>query len=907
MSKTHKNSTDFVTVVEHALQHFNDTAWLARHSPLGAPYLLGGYNGATVDSNGSGDNGPKPPVHGATVQQLLQDAIEAVSLHPKYGDRWRKIFTLRYISSNPKTEVQIQDILSLSRGAYHNHRNRAIASLAHELIRKLKPALYLEAPTPLPNLVGRDAELATGQAVLQRGQALNILGPGGIGKTTFGVALAKQFAPTATFWFTFQPGLNDRLSTLLFHLAYFLHGHGVSSLWEQLIAAQGEVKAETLNLVNANLVSLTAKGSDENIVLCFDEVDLLNPTEVEAHAELVPFLHSLRGLVPLMLLGQKPVIEVDKHIELDGLAPFLADQLLQQAGVYLPPGTTHQLCAATAGNLRLLTLFTTLYHARQRAGEPLDDTLAMMSQTLSMEFLLRRLWPHLSQGEMFLLELLAIFRHPVPQETWSATEEAKTEDAEMEEAASLAQLIRWRLVQVDRNGGITLLPAFKLAIQGLLTVDERTALHIEAAEIRLTNGQYTWAAYHYVKNGEHQRAYSLWETYHEQEIDQGQAKASLSLLQSISAQQLEQEDRDRLALRLTELQKLLGNYDDALRQIQATHWRIPFLQVQGERLAGDILEMRGNRAKAIDAYEKALDVTKRWLRESAQLHRAVGYLYARERDFDAGWREVLRIRHDAANLAGVLLNWQGNEIERAAEAYLEALALAREAEYTYGEYNSHLNLGRIYGWLRNLEKAETHLQQAIGYFDRVGNLSKLASAKSNLAVAYCLSEQYQAAIEPAHESLELFEQLDEEFGRAAGLQILAEAYLGLGNLEEAEQFAQRVVTEENIHTQPDGLRVLGEVKLRQGKLQKAEAFVEQSRKIAEETDNPKLQAYALRVLGEIHLAQDALGKVDAVGKADASFAEAINIFTNSGLSAEADKTRALFATVMDSPTRDNHG
>ena len=767
----------------------------------------------------------------------------------------------------------MQDILGLGRTAYHNHRNRAIDALAQELIRLLRPALHLESPAPLAAMLGREAELVAGRSALQECQTVNVLGPGGVGKTTFGVALARRVAPEATFWFTLQPGLSDRLHTVLFGLAHFLHSNGASSLWSQLIADRGEVKTETLSLLRSDLNEL----SDKDIVLCFDEVDLLRPAEVESHAEIVPFLHSLRELVPVLLIGQKAIIEADQHIELTGLPPFLAEQLLQQADVYLPRGETAQLCTVTAGNPRLLTLFVALYHSRQRAGEPIDKVMQQMTQTLSMEFLLRRLWPHLDQEEMFLLELLALFRHPLPRETWSATAEL----------LALEQLISWQLVQVDQQGGVALLSAVKQAVQGLLSVDERTTLHLEAAQIRLTYGQYTWAAYHYAECDNHQMAFVLWEQHHEQEIDQGQAEAGLSLLQSISKQRLNEEDHDTLELRRIELQKLLGDYDEALRQIQQTFWRTPFLKVQGQRLAGHIHEMRGHRPQAIGAYENALDITEQWLRESAQLHRAVGYLYARERDFDAAQREVQRIRHDAANLEGVIFNWQGKDVTQIVQIYQEAIQFARAAEYPYGEYNTRINLGRIYGWQQELEKAEAHLRQAIDYFEMTGNLSKLASAKSNLAVAYCLSEQYEAAIEPAQDSLDLFEKLGEEFGRAAGAQILAEAHLGLGNLEQAEQFAQRVVQEENVHTQPDGLRVLGEVKFKQGSLPEAETFVTQSLKIAEETNNPKLQAYALRVLGKIYLAQKNVDQAYSV------LDQAIQLFTDSGLAEEAEKTKYL--------------
>lgn len=190
------DGTDFVDVVEQALRKFKDPATLARDSPLAAPYLLHKYDTAALENN------EDPPDRGAMVQQLLRDGMAVVCTHPKYGDRWRTIFDLRYLRVRAKSEVQIAEELGLGESAYHNHRKRAIEKLAQELIRLIKPALHLEAPDPLPNLVGRDPELVTGLSILQQRQTLNILGAGGIGKTTFGIELARQFAPDSTFWFT---------------------------------------------------------------------------------------------------------------------------------------------------------------------------------------------------------------------------------------------------------------------------------------------------------------------------------------------------------------------------------------------------------------------------------------------------------------------------------------------------------------------------------------------------------------------------------------------------------------------------------------------------------------------------------------------------------------------------------
>lgn len=862
------NSATFDTVVEDALKHFNDPEWLAQNSSLAIPYLLGQHR-----QNGDYANGFAEQEQGTIIQQIIRDSLEYACSEQDDGERWRKIIELRYLSKSRKSELQIQDALALRRSAYHKHRKRAISALSAALLEKMRPAFHSEAPNPILNLLGRDSELATILPALQALQSVSILGAGGVGKTSLGVALAHQQAPQATFWYTFRPGLNDRLSTLLYHLAHFLHDLGASYLWSQVIANQGEIKAETLNLLRSDFETI----SDQTVALCFDEVDLLRPTEVESHAQLVPFLHSLQGLVPLLFMGQRSIIETDQRVELTGLPSFLVEQLFQQNQMYFSKEKISQLCEATNGNPRLLTLFIALHQSQKRTDAPVEQIWDLSVQALSMESLLRRLWHHLHEGEMFWLELLAVFRNPVPRSGWSGSEEA----------TALEQLIQWQLVQVDQRDQVALVPTFKEGIYSLLSVDERFALHKTAAQIRLQFGQTTWAAFHFIESDEHQAAFDLWDRHYKQEIDQGQAEAGLSMLQSISRQQLDKDSIEKLDLRLAELHKLLGNYDQSLQQIRKANWHTPFLQVQAKRIAGDIHEERGNTEDAVSAYTDALTITHSRLGESASLHRAIGYLYMREREFEQAKREVLRIRHDAATLEAVIQFWQGEDTEQTKQIYQEALQLAEAAEYPYGIANSQLNLGYIYGWQKELEQAEAYFQKAIDYFEMTGNLYKTASAKSNLAVTYCLSEQFEDAIEPAQESLELFEKLGEEFGIAVGWQTLAEANLGLGDLAQAETFAQQVIDAENIHMQPDGLRVLGEVKLKQGDLEGAERLVQQSIQIAQETENPKLEAYGWRALGEVHLAQAA----DDSGHT--AFQKAIDIFTICGLSGEVEQTQRL--------------
>lgn len=869
----------FTKVVEEALKHIHDPRWLGEHSPLASAYMLSGRLPAPQDDVDL----RAPTARGRLLQQIMRATIDACTQRAdQWDERWGPILELRYLRERPLSEVQIQEQLALGNTTYHTHRNRALDHLAQQLIHRFRPALRLETPIAPTTLLGRVQESQHCLALLHQGKTINIVGQGGVGKTALGSSLARRFAPNAHFWLTIRPGLNDRLSTVLFALAWFLHGQGASALWSQLVSNRGEVKEQALDLLRSDLAAV----SDKLIVLCFDEVDLMRPAEVEAHTELVPLLESLQGLAPLILMGQKSLIQPDYTVNLTGLAAPSAAQLLRNAGFQLERDDVERIHAYTQGNPRLLELVAALYQSQTRPESPtvalqiplISDLLKTLAATPSLEHLLRRIWHHLSIPEMALIELLAIMEDPAPQDAWTTAEEK----------AALTQLLAWRLVQPDQRGGITLLPAYRDAIRQWLSGTERERLHLAAGQIRLHYGQHTAAAQHFAAGGEAQLAFQLWEMHREVEIDQGQAGAALSLLQSISDRALSVRERETMKFRRAELRKLLGDYAAAQRELQTAFWRIPFLKAQAQRLQGDIAELRGEIALAVTAYQAAEETIEGMLRQSAGLHRARGYLYAGQRDFTQAQRAVWRIRHDAATLQGVIFDWLGEDSGLIQQEYETALALAQQAGYAYGVANAHLNLGRICGWTGRLSQAKEHLAQAIGYFEMTGNLSKLASAKSNLAVAYSLAEEHEQAIRAATVSLTLFEQVGEDFGIAAGAQILAESHLALGQLDQAESFANRVLQQENANTMPDGLRVLGEIKCQQGHLTDADSLIRRSIELCQENDDKVLEAYAWRALGVV------VATGGNAAQARTCFLQAEALFTEARLPNEVAKTQNAY-------------
>ncbi len=179
---------------------------------------------------------------------------------------------------------------------------------------------------------------------------------------------------------------------------------------------------------------------------------------MEAHAQMLAFLESLRGLAPLLFIGQQPSLEVDVQHTLAGLELPAVGQMLEQADIQLAGGDLARLQDYTRGNPRLLELFITLH----RSGECLEPVLRGIPAAPSLEFMLNRVWQRLDESEQALLMSLAVFRRPAPCDAWPQTD--------------LNKLVNRRLVQTDERGGVEIMPAFRATIYDLLLPENREKL-----------------------------------------------------------------------------------------------------------------------------------------------------------------------------------------------------------------------------------------------------------------------------------------------------------------------------------------------------------------------------------------------------------------------------------------------
>lgn len=882
----------FEEQVKQALKWFDDPQRLGTESPLASPYFLG----AAVSD----------PVRVSTAQgrgELLQEEIRAAAATlwagplPKTLEEMQQALRMerqtpgtaryaylvlelrcfqRYLKPRRLADVwEHEDFLLGSKTEHYRDYDQAIQHLGAALLRRLCPPWRAEQPQVPATLFGYEAIQQRLLDALNVGQTVAISGAGGVGKTTLGAALTATIPLRATFWFTLRPTLNDHLTSLLFALGHFLHTHGASNLWQYLVASGGKQDDGhvALALVREDLTSLHPYAP----LLCFDEFDRLRvwtPEETHpAHLQILEFVEGLCGAAPMLLLGQRPLLEADLQQTLTGLAASQIVTLWRTQGLPLASETAQQLYDATGGNPRLLLL----YLALQREGEPLDELLTGLADRPGLLPIFRRLWLRLASDQRRLLQQVAVFRHFAPLDRWHPT--------------TVQWLIEQRLLVTDRQGGIALLPALRDIIYAELSVELRQQLHLAAAEIRLELAEYTAAAYHYWQGGDETKAIRVWYPQRQREIERGQTDAALLIFAGISRQSVGNAERKALDLVRAELRQLRGELVQGLAELEAIDWRDQSeVQARVHALQGMFQEALGYPERAIQSYGEGITLVAQLIRQSSHLHYQRGVVHVRQRELAAAEQQTRLIEYELKHLQGMLHEEAGRYTD-ASVAYQHALILVRTLGNEALVAKTERALADLYGRQQKLAEALPYYENAIATYQRHGDRVNLEYTRLNLAATYLQCQQFQAAIDtgtPAYHFLATIGNLPSAAILAA---TLAEAYFELGKLAEAEQYAQKVLDAEERHPYPYALFTLGRIRRAQEVWPAAQAYFEQTAQIAQANGDPYLLAYAQREAGAVY---GAMGQTQAATHA---LTAALHYFTGAAMTTEIHKTEQLLAPM----------
>ncbi len=232
--------------------------------------------------------------------------------------------------------------------------------------------------------------------------------------------------------------------------------------------------------------------------------------------------------------------------------------------------------------------------------------------------------------------------------------------------------------------------------------------------------------------------------------------------------------------------------------------------------------------KNVEAIENLLDATKHYnlILDSVSMASAfndIGTLYENSNDYE----KALKIYLKAISL---LKNNNGDEItyslynnisniyssfgqtEKAKQYLKEAISIGKSIKDSPGlSLAPNLNLGNIALDAKEYDNALYHYLEALKIADSLNYTERVAQAKSNIAYAYYLKEEYNKGILYSKEAVELYKDLQvEPYYNISTLHTLGVSYLGVKEYKKAEQVLLECLTSSKENSFMLGLEVCNE-------------------------------------------------------------------------------------------------
>ena len=479
------------------------------------------------------------------------------------------------------------------------------------------------------------------------------------------------------------------------------------------------------------------------------------------------------------------------------------------------------------GNPRALELLDriaiTEFHQQEYNWEQLKDLIPELrrriieKQSESDDFsplFLDKLIGYLTPAQRLILDVLSIYRNPVPGEALEVQGAALSRV----DRKRLADLSLLECMEMEKD---KLYYMHRLTAQYILDPMEttvKTKYHLQAAQyfegIRNEKGEkyiendYE-ARWHYLQAGEWDRAAEMTFDIEDYLTLHGFPQWSMELLMEFEDKKLEDKNRANVFHLMGMLFQGFGDYEAALKQYQKAREIIEkIVDIKGVSTnlhqIGMISQYKGDYEAALKQYQKSLEIREKIvdIKGMANSFGQIGNIYYLKGDYEAALTQYQKAKETfekIGDIQGVAISLHQigmiyedkGDYEAALTQYQKSLEIKQKIGDIKGVANSMHQIANIYYLKGGYDAALTQYQKAKETFEKIGDIKGAASSLLGIGNVYTNKSDYNAALTQYQKALKTFEVISDIKNLSGCLHQIGMIYQEKGDYDAALTKYQR--------------------------------------------------------------------------------------------------------------------
>lgn len=613
-----------------------------------------------------------------------------------------------------------------------------------------KPVHSIDTMAKPARLIGRKKEIKciTKWIDSDLPRIIVIKGLAGIGKTTLMAGIIDKYVNEGKrnlFWYKFHEWDTVRstlteIAEFLFHLGkkklkFYLNGQTTINFFEILKIFESELQE-----LNAILVFDDFQKVSENLnQLLSMFVELFNSDKI-ANINILILTRAAAGFYNRREVALKKLVS---ELELDGLSSSESKLLLNLNNI--DEAEFKKIFKLTEGHPLTLELINIHMSSTSKDITSQLDIGELFKEHHDVnKYLQEEIFSNLSSPEKKLLDMISIFRYPVPSEAFFIDSEITHE--------CIDSLTNRSLIH-ETSSGYDVHELIREFFYRRLTPQIKTNYHFDAAkfysselEISDSSGSFDAtqsafeaieAQYHYLRSGNFENAALLASKHGSALIGKGYTEELLKIINELTQKKISDKILAELLIHKGYILTVTGEWDNALHCYQDSlktckdnndHQGL----ARAYNAVGVIHYRKGDWKEAMEHYNRGLKFAKA---ENDNLNCSKLY----------------------SNIA--LVHWQKGALKSAVEFIKKSLALSEELNDKQGIARAYNNLGIIYWEQHELDNAINAYDKSLKLSETLGDVRTIAILYDNLGEAYRLKGQEKLALKFYQKSLELSEEL----------------------------------------------------------------------------------------------------------------------------------------------------